>query len=92
MRPIERLDHQAVVLDPQLLVTNLLQHCLEAARHAMATSHPELGDDDAADLDEDAFLALTVMAQISSLSDLLRRYRVVTQGYWTGTNQLRLKL
>ena len=92
MMPIEILDHDAVVLDPQLLVTNLLQHCLESTRHAMAASHPELGEDDAADLDEDAFLALTVMAQISGLSDLLQRYRVVTQGYWTRGEQLRLEL
>lgn len=90
MMPIPRLDHDTVPRDPQLLVTDLLQHCMQAAHQAIATSHPELGEDDADTLDEAAFIALAVMTQISSLDELLRRYHSLTQGYWTRTEQMHL--
>lgn len=85
----KRLRHCESLRYPQLLVTTLLQHCFDATVHALAAAHPEIGDcGNAHDLDEDAFVAQTVIRQLSELGHLLDRYRALTELAWAHDDQL----
>ena len=86
---IETLHHRESTRHPQLLVTTLLQHCLDAATHALAAAHPEIGEcGSVRELDEDAFVAHIVVRQLSEIGYILDRYRALTEGAWAREGQL----
>lgn len=77
---IDRIDLDTGAIHPQLFVTTLLQHGLDATSHALAAAHPEIrDDDDLGGLDEDSHLALLLILQIRDLDKLLVQYRQLTQ-------------
>ena len=85
----ERLHHRDAIRRPQILVTTVLQHCLDATTHALAAAHPEIGECRCArPLDEDAFIALIIVRQLSDLGHILDRYSAITEDAWPGDGQL----
>ena len=78
------LDHGLLFAHPQLVVLDTLAHTLHAARVALASVHPEIGDDtfDLGDVDDITHHALLLACVIPQLDKLLVDYRAAVDAHW----------
>ena len=76
----ERTDYALAVEHPELVVLDLLQHALVAARDALAVVHPEIDlDRILPPLDEQCHLAMLIEGDMTFLQEHLRSYRIAVE-------------
>lgn len=77
------LDHDIARDNPELVVSTLLQHALQATRHAFVSMYPEIGaQHDLGQVDHGCHLGLLIAHEMRVLDELLTRYRRLTEAGW----------